>query len=1214
MASDRSRFSYDAAQHYDSVVIQQGKALLDSDLNEAQEILSEEIRVDARDFVGATGTPDNGYEVTVTVPTTNFDFEIGPGTMYVGGVRVTRPAKTKYTVQPDWLAPIPPVQGVGVLRELIYLELVEHEVSAVEDSALLEPALGGPDTAQRRRILQRIRRAPTNATKCADAFTAQVAAWRGQGRVFDPVTQRLMSRGTLKVSFKGPDAPPDACDPVAHGGFLGSENQLIRVCVIDSTQFVWAFDDGSALYRVDHLTGGNTQLVLANVPVDDAHKPRASRHVVELARAAGKLPNGEFFTEPFGQLVTMASDYNADTRTLTLNAAVSASFVPQQDRPLFVRIWEKQVPFVPGTAATLGDTGIQVTLQEQVGKVFVRGDYWTFAVRPGTPSEVYPKRYLAAPQPPEGPRNWVSALAILEWRDGTTGQVLSDCREKFENLVELTRRSLIKIRNCCNVTLTPEDVVDGDLQSILDKAKGVPNFKLCLLPGDYALSKPAVLTAAHGSVTIEACGGGVNLTATPNSTFADEGIVQLDHTKGVTLRGLRFVVPIEAGKVTGAGVGIGLRMVHAVSTVIEKCQFVFTAPDLDAALGVGVLANGFTNGITVRDNVFVGSQKHASVEVVGFAAVPGFFAELAPVRPGGGIDFNNINFDRFVGIDPQLIDAVRGSFTDKAPTVAPNLDLRNVDFTTPAAGLKATTPPLTTPPVTARTPLTARVPGAAVDATPAAPAAGGADDAGKITLATAEPGDQLFFNPIFSEPVTNPRVVLDPAKVPPLIAFPNDRAVATGTMLPARLAAVEITNNQFALVHTAVLVCGDAGAVRFSENRVEQSGNGVILVATRWTASLAFLSPTRLRTIFSALADRNLALERSGRANAIQASAELLATLALPRNVHVASALMSIPLAPALEKDPSLIPIAGTIDDKVWPAAISDMAAPLFAPPNSAITLPSVDLANGLTMRIFERVNAAWGIDPFSLLIDKATAALGFLTLESVHRSGVFALECSNNTIELRGRTGSQSGTGLFVLDVPTESQPAGPVIEPQPQPLPLPLPRPLPTGPATAVAAPAVAAPGVAAPLAAPDQITIEAPAAPALTSAVLGENRFSNESAIVPTAVVAFVRRCTVTGSLIVNETKFVSDQAVSVFWSLLLFPPVQFVQSGATPFGGEILGLPGTRLTFAVGQVVATPLVAVTGNVFKGWPLLPIRQIGSQAVPDPFDKWTFLNTVSY
>src|SRR6266511_996892 len=109
---------------------------------------------------GYTSEGTAGY-VFATPP---FDFQVGAGTMYVGGVRSFLPQPVTYSAQdewldafgdPDWLSPAAPA-GPNNRRELIYLSLAEREVSATEDRALLEVALGGPDSSQRLRLAQRV--------------------------------------------------------------------------------------------------------------------------------------------------------------------------------------------------------------------------------------------------------------------------------------------------------------------------------------------------------------------------------------------------------------------------------------------------------------------------------------------------------------------------------------------------------------------------------------------------------------------------------------------------------------------------------------------------------------------------------------------------------------------------------------------------------------------------------------------------------------------------------------------------------------------------------------------------------------------------------------------------------------------------------------------------------------------------------------------------
>src|SRR5262245_48757667 len=104
--------------------------------------------------------------------------------MYVGGMRVALAAVVDYNQQDEWLdhAGDPdwvdlPGDNPAPGDELIYLYLREQEVSAVEDSALREIALGGPDTAARVRLLQHVVRLPTAAADCAAALGDAVKKW-----------------------------------------------------------------------------------------------------------------------------------------------------------------------------------------------------------------------------------------------------------------------------------------------------------------------------------------------------------------------------------------------------------------------------------------------------------------------------------------------------------------------------------------------------------------------------------------------------------------------------------------------------------------------------------------------------------------------------------------------------------------------------------------------------------------------------------------------------------------------------------------------------------------------------------------------------------------------------------------------------------------------------------------------------------------------------
>ena len=87
MATDRIRRSYDATRMYRRVVAQQGRVTVEADANEADEIRLDESRAELIDIIGPTGTPDDGFKISLPGGG-DLDFAIAPGTLYVGGVRV----------------------------------------------------------------------------------------------------------------------------------------------------------------------------------------------------------------------------------------------------------------------------------------------------------------------------------------------------------------------------------------------------------------------------------------------------------------------------------------------------------------------------------------------------------------------------------------------------------------------------------------------------------------------------------------------------------------------------------------------------------------------------------------------------------------------------------------------------------------------------------------------------------------------------------------------------------------------------------------------------------------------------------------------------------------------------------------------------------------------------------------------------------------------
>ncbi len=635
MGSDRARASFDTTRQYRSVVMQQGRVTVEADWNEAQLIESEEERKDLLDIVGPAGTPDDGYRVLEpgTAPNPPFDFTVGGGTMYVGGVRAFAAAPIVYSAQSEWIDHstdpdwVEPDAAAKRRHEEIYLSLREQEVSAVEDTALREVALGGPDTAQRTRFIQHIVRVGTDGSTCDAARESLAQRWAAEGLTPDYATMRLLSSSTLQVTFPQPKQPPDPCDPPATGGYLGADNQLIRVQIsgVDGNgnyRFVWGFDDASFLYRVQPLDDQNLRLLSS--PVDQFHRPRKNQ-AVEALRTAVALGGNDFIASATGIVATLGAPYDADQRTVTLPSPLPATYVTPADTPvLFLRVWEEEKALTPGTPIDLGDTGVQVTLQA-AGGVFHVGDFWLIAVRPSTPTKVYPQRLLDAPQPPDGPRLWFCPLAVIEWRDGIL-HVLDDCRNPFDNLVELTKR---RGGGCCTVVVRPEDLAhDLTLQKIVDRFVNREKITICLMPGLYQLDAPLRLGPQHSNLTIEACHDGAVLRARAGQegNFLD-GLIVLVRANNVTLRGLRFDLPqvpfVKSGGTFGGSaasadaslvenlfVSIAVRPVHCAVLAIENCLFRFSLTENRDVFGVAIFAGSECWGFRLSGCRFVHEEDY----------------------------------------------------------------------------------------------------------------------------------------------------------------------------------------------------------------------------------------------------------------------------------------------------------------------------------------------------------------------------------------------------------------------------------------------------------------------------------------------------------------------------------------------------------------------------------------------------------------------------
>jgi len=700
MTSDRARLSYDPSRRYHGVIAQQGRVSLEADWNEAGAIAAAEVKARTLDLVGRAGSPDRGYHVTPVLdgdqsagdqqtgdqpagdqqsgdqpagdqPTGSQptgDLVIGAGTIYLGGQRLHAARDLRYGDQPDWADrdgdplwrdPAVPEQP----HELLYLLAREQEVGAVEDPALRDVALGGPDTTQRLRLVRRLIRYPTAARTWEDAWGQLVGQqWRPRGFVVDEATRSLRPAARLQVTGHLGDG---AEQPADHGGYLGPNNQLIRVQVarVDDDGvpvLVWGYDNASFLYRLSSAapSGHRTILRLATAPVDAYHQPR-EHQAVEVLRSAALLAGGDYAAAPAGLVTRVAVAYDPDSREIAVDAELPPQYLkkPAEGLPLFLRVWEGEVRCTPGEEHQLGGSGVRVRLTglpDQDGPDGPDGDgaerypvgaYWMIAVRPGVGQDakglVYPQRIVDEPQPPDGPRQWLTPVAFVRWRPGAPRA--EDCVPRFGRLTGEERAA-----GSSTVQLRPEEVGGGwGLQDAIDAhAHRGRQATICLAPGTYLLPRPLRIGPRHGRLTIRAVAPGVILRAEPQAaerfllgmiiaTEADglslQGIeVHPAHTRFYLDRETYLNLPERASLLLDGHrsrvVSIGLHAARCTGLSVDDCRFVFSLPEPGGRGGPG------GRGEHPRHEELFGAGIFGAEEVRGLRVTRCTFASSEPLR------------------------------------------------------------------------------------------------------------------------------------------------------------------------------------------------------------------------------------------------------------------------------------------------------------------------------------------------------------------------------------------------------------------------------------------------------------------------------------------------------------------------------------------------------------------------------------------------------
>lgn len=601
MTADITRLFRDQDKQYHGLVHQQGRLPMDAEENHGADIAQWS---DERRFVetiAPSGSPDNGFKISLAGGAAPVNFHIAAGSYYLGGARVENAASLDYRDQrnSNWLTfhydAEQSNEAIGSAKKfIVWLDAREALVTATEDSELLEPGLGGPDGAARKRFAWHVR-----ATPIPDAYAGCISGaekwldlmgWTG---LVDPGTGLLASGATLTVSFNPADVDQDLCQPSLTPGFLGARNECFRVMVTRAGHYVWSQDDAAPLYRVrvEDVGGQKRRFVFVDPPRDEYARPRAG-HTVELLRWDQLLPNRQKTAEAMGKFFTVSSGFvdnaiqvsnpvDADWITWLNNVPVGA-LGPQDDPQYYyyLRVWtgggqgtDPDIPFatadLPGTGLTLAFAGTPMP-----------GEAWAIAARPNAPAQVMPWALLGG-MAAHAPRRHVVPLAYVD----LDAMTVIDCRRRF--------RPLYKIGGCCTVTVGDGVKSWGDVSTIAAAVALLPpsGGEICIGPGNY---EENVSLNGRDDIIFTGCGARTVWTA------HDPALPLLDirNCNRITVRRLRMV--------GGNSQCIAVDMPGGAPAAARNSGLSFEDLELVATSGSAIFARRLQQFALRRSNVTVG--------------------------------------------------------------------------------------------------------------------------------------------------------------------------------------------------------------------------------------------------------------------------------------------------------------------------------------------------------------------------------------------------------------------------------------------------------------------------------------------------------------------------------------------------------------------------------------------------------------------------------
>jgi hypothetical protein len=532
MKGDFSLLGFDPESQYTGVRHQQGRVLLDRDWNDAQEIDAYWRNAVAADAFGPNvlavpAASSAAFQVLSAVAdATGVHVALDAGRAWAAGLPVSLSASATFDatyLTPPLVPAEDPSTIIAGVRDAVVLEVWEDTVSAFQDPALIEPALGGPDTTERVRTFSALRLLRLGTNEDCSAVAALVD---------DPST-----RGHLSVTPSPSIVIAGDCPLEAGGGYTGLEHYLYRIEIAApggaGPRFKWSRYNGGLVGRGIFAVGAVPATGTVTITAND--------------QAINTCGIATFFFE------ALAFDAAAGAWEVTFTAVASRSvdgvlaltstsgvWPALAAGTAFFRLWDgiaDVATYATGAPVPLVD-GIEIAFDVPAadGSNYRPGDYWAFPVR--TTGASFDPPVWPANAPAAGIVYRRVALGVIAWQADKTaswdlGQV-SDCRHIF--------RPLSQQKICCSYIVGDGQSSFGDFNSVELALRHLPasGGEICLLPGLHTTN---AVIANRVNVTIRGCGARTRVLPRektldqPIISVVDSTRVEIEHIDFVTLGG-----------------------------------------------------------------------------------------------------------------------------------------------------------------------------------------------------------------------------------------------------------------------------------------------------------------------------------------------------------------------------------------------------------------------------------------------------------------------------------------------------------------------------------------------------------------------------------------------------------------------------------------------------------------------------------------------------